>query len=268
MQPELGKQFDPNELNRIIPLVDYITHQGGKAILDPHNYAKYNRDPLSNPTQWSYFQDFWSRLASVPSFKNNPNVIFALMNEPIPKSKYAEGVTTEEWLSAANAGIAGIRSSGANNLILVPGNGWTGAHSWQQNWYGTPNAQVMIPSNIKDPGNNFAYDVHQYFDWDYSGQSSVCKDFEASSMMDPFTSWARQNKVKGMVTEFGVANNPQCLQTLDAMVNYMKQNSDVYSGYTYWAGGPNWGGYMYSIEPDNLQSGPDKPQMGVLQKYF
>ena len=27
-----------------------------------------------------------------------------------------------------------------HELILVPGNGWTGAHSWTQNWYGSSNA--------------------------------------------------------------------------------------------------------------------------------
>jgi endoglucanase len=36
---------------------------------------------------------------------------------------------------------------------MVPGNGWTGAHSWFQAYYGTPNASVM--SGIVDPGNNF-----------------------------------------------------------------------------------------------------------------
>ena len=70
-------------------------------------------------------------------------------------------VTTEPL---DNGAIAAIRKAGASNLILVPGNGWTGASSWTQNWYGTTNATAML--NIKDPGNNFAFEAHQYLDAD------------------------------------------------------------------------------------------------------
>jgi endoglucanase len=48
---------------------------------------------------------------------------------------------------------------------------------------------------------------------------------------------------------------------LDGALNYMKQNN--VSG-TYWAGGPWWGTYLLSIEPD---ANGDKPQMAILSKY-
>ena len=70
--------------------------------------------------------------------------------------------------------IAAIRKTGATNLILVPGNAWSGAHSWLQNWYGTPNATEMI--KIEDPINNFSYELHQYYDSDFSGTKPECKD--------------------------------------------------------------------------------------------
>lgn len=273
LQPIANDPLDQNELNRLTSIVDYITKQGGKAIIDPHNYARYHNQVLgSDQAPVSYFQDFWSKLANRQSFKSNPNVVFALMNEP-------NQMPTKDWLSAANAGIAGIRSTGANNLILVPGNGWTGAHSWNQNWYNGANSEIMVPSadpkkGVYDKGNNFAYDIHQYLDADYSGRGSACIPFNASQMMDPFTIWARQNKVKGIVTEFGSADNSNCLTQLDSMLNYMKQNNDVYSGYTYWAGGPAWYNkeakqdYPYSIEPIDLSNPIDKPQMNVIQKIF
>jgi endoglucanase len=87
-------------------------------------------------------------------------VIFGLMNEP-------HSMATELWLNNANAAIAAIRSTGAENLVLVPGNAWTGAHSWNSNWYGTPNSTVML--NITDSLNNYAYEVHQYLDSNSSG---------------------------------------------------------------------------------------------------
>jgi endoglucanase len=45
----------------------------------------------------------------------------------------------------------------------------------------------------------------------------------------------------------------------------MDAHADVWQGATYWAGGPWWGDYMYSIEPIN---GHDRPQMDILQHYL
>lgn len=78
-----------------------------------------------------------------------------LMNEP-------NSMPTEQVLAAMQAGLDGVRAAGAKQLALVPGNAWTGAHSWTQTWYGTPNSVVML--KIKDPANNYAYDMHQYLD--------------------------------------------------------------------------------------------------------
>ena len=49
------------------------------------------------------------------------------------------------------------------------------------------------------------------------------------------------------------------------MLSYIQQHTDVWNGVTYWAGGPWWGPYIYSIEPEN---GVDKPQMNVLVQYL
>ena len=73
--------------------VDYITvNKGAYAILDPHNYMRYN-DPSQQPMTGSVignssdpkaattaqFGAFWGELAG--RFTNNPKVIFGLMNE-------------------------------------------------------------------------------------------------------------------------------------------------------------------------------------------
>jgi endoglucanase len=41
------------------------------------------------------------------------------MNEP-------HNMPTELWVNNSNAAIKAIRNTGALQLILVPGNGWTG----------------------------------------------------------------------------------------------------------------------------------------------
>jgi len=73
--------------------IDYITiNKSAYAILDPHNYMRYN-DPSSQPTTGSVignttdpkaattaqFGEFWEELAG--RFKDNPKVIFGINNE-------------------------------------------------------------------------------------------------------------------------------------------------------------------------------------------
>ena len=45
----------------------------------------------------------------------------------------------------------------------------------------------------------------------------------------------------------------------------MSKNSDVWLGWSYWAGGPWVGNYMFSVEPAN---NVDKPQMQVLRDVY
>jgi endoglucanase len=45
----------------------------------------------------------------------------------------------------------------------------------------------------------------------------------------------------------------------------MDENSDVWLGWTYWAGGAWWSDdYFASVQPLN---GKDRPQMAILEKY-
>jgi Ca2+-binding RTX toxin-like protein len=55
------------------------------------------------------------------------------------------------------------------------------------------------------------------------------------------------------------------------MTNFMDDNADVWIGATYWAAGPGWGDYMFSIEPTDLKTAgvnaTDRAQMDILEKY-
>src|SRR5262249_47290201 len=145
--------LDSAEFGRLNSFVSMATGKGVYVIVDPHNFARYYPNPrsdfqgatnglLGTTVAYSDFSNFWFQVASI--YQTNNRVIFNLMNEPA-------NMATEDWLSAANAGIAGIRSAGATNLILVPGNGYTGAWTWLDSWYGTPNGTVML--GVVDPAN-------------------------------------------------------------------------------------------------------------------
>ncbi len=153
LQQSLGGDLNAAELARMDAVVAETTAKKVYIILDPHNYARY---------------------------KSNGYVFFALMNEPYD-------IDINSWLDAANAAIAGIRAQGAADLILVPGISWTSAHSWLT----SGNSTTMV--NVKDSGNNFAFEVHQYFDSDSSGSSDTCSTNTGSTRLSDFTNWLKTN---------------------------------------------------------------------------
>ena len=126
LQPVLGLPvtFDQQYLGLIDQYVENVTGLGMQIILDPHNYARYRGDVIGaadSPVSDTFFGEFWAALAL--RYMNNPLVVFGIMNEP-------NSMTSELWVSDANAAIAAIRATGAKNLLTVPGNAYTGACSW------------------------------------------------------------------------------------------------------------------------------------------
>jgi endoglucanase len=279
LQPTQSGPLDPTELARLDSFISYATSKGASVAIEPHNFARYYPDPANfqSSTQGlvgtgavpnSVFANFWSRLAT--NYKSNPRVLFNLMNEP-------NTMPTEQWVGASNTAIAAIRNAGANNLVLVPGNGWTGAHTWFQIWYGTRNATAML--NIVDPANNYAYDVHQYLDDNGSGTSPTIAGNDPTigvQRLTAFTNWLKANNRRGFLGEFAVANSTIGNsasqigdETLINMLDYIENNSDVWLGWTWWSGGPWWGNYMFNLDPTNLgtPTQQDRAAMAVLQPY-
>jgi endoglucanase len=257
LQHKAYDDFNWLELNRLKQFVADASQKQTYTILDVHNYARYYGEVIgSDALPISVFADFWSKLAL--EFKRNPWVIFGLMNEP-------HGIATEVWLESANAAIAAIRETGAEQLILVPGNGYSSAQRWNNDSYGSANGSVML--SIVDPSDNYAYEVHQYFDRDSSGTSPLCiSSTIGSERLAEFTQWLQQHQKRGFLGEFGASQNPQCLQALDNVLAFIEQSSSVWLGWTVWAAGPRWGEYMFSLQPDEQCN--DKPQMAIIERYL
>jgi len=218
-----------------------------------HNYGRYNGKVIgSRQVPVEAFADFWTRLAG--SFANEKGVAFGLMNEP-------HDMKVASWLGAANAATAAIRATGANNLVLVPGSFWTGAHSWTQTTADGNNAKTM--TGFSDPSNNYAFEVHQYFDPDFSGTHANCSGAaKAIAGLQSFTAWLKANGKRGYLGEFGVGSSPECLSALSQAISVVNTNSDVWTGWTYWAGGDWWPkDYMLGVQPT---SSGDRPQIGPL----
>jgi endoglucanase len=251
LQPQPKTPLVPAEEQRLKDVVAAATKKGLVILLDPHNYARYYGKVIGGPDVGDdAFADFWGRLAA--DFRANPRVWFGLMNEP-------HDMPTPQWFGAANAAVAAIRKAGAKNLILIPGNGWSGAHSWEAS-----GNDILL--QIKDPAHHYAFEAHQYLDFDNSGtHPEAVSATVGSERLRAFTVWCRRHHQRAFLGEFGVAASDTGRTAINDMLTYMEKNRDVWIGYTWWSAGPWWGNYMFTIEPDK---GVDRPQMSYLLPHL
>lgn len=248
------------DLGIIKSLVSYANSKNMIVLLDAHNYGSMFGGLINNASMYSAFADFWGKMSA--QFKS-ANVWFGLMNEPYQQS-------AEEWLPAINQAVAAIRNASANQLILASGTYWDGAWTWVSSDNDTV---IGAPGQIKDPKNNTIFEVHQYMDSDGSGShDTVVSGTVGSERLAEITQWAKSRNPPAQLWlgESGVATNSTALACLDDMVKFMQANSDVWAGISYWAGGPWWGPYMFTIEPNGLGTAnvQDQPQMDVLEPYI
>ncbi len=271
-----GKEIldiDPRLLE-LVEAVERVTDSGAYAILDVHNYGKFishsadGKEVETNigdgPVSNQHFAYFWRRMAE--TFGDNPKVMFELMNEPNQQNQ-------SQLMSTLQAGIDAIQVTGATNTILVPGNRWSGAHSWNNaDSYGASNGIALL--ELTDKFDKLVFVAHQYIDSDYSGTKSDClSSDEAVAKLDTFTGWLRDNSRRGFLGEFGVSSSQVCLESLRAMLEHVDEHKDVYLGAIYWATGDYWNSDLfYLIRPASLKTGQandiGSAQLGVLQEYL
>ncbi|KAF3904214.1 Endoglucanase [Orbilia brochopaga] len=227
----LTGNFDSAYISGLDTIVNYITNKGAYAVIDPHNYGRYNGNII---TDTNAFKAWWVKIAN--RYKSNSRVIFDTNNE----------YNTMDQTLVVNlnqAAIDGIRSTGATNTIFVEGNAWTGAWSWTS----SGNSNTMI--NLVDPGNNLVYEMHQYLDSDSSGTSETCVSATIlKERITAATNWCQSNGKKCILGEVGAGNNAQCQQAVKDGLTYAQQ-SGAWLGVLWWAAGPWWGTYFQSIEP-------------------
>ena len=251
LQPSTLRPLDENEAKRIDAVVEQARANGLTVILDAHNYGRYRGVSLAGRVDLAKaLSDFWTRVAT--RYRNQPDVAFGIMNEP-------HDIGVAEWAAIAKAALAGIRGAGADNVVLIPGTRWDGAHSWLSEVGGVSNASALLPLAAGDA--HVVFEVHQYFDDDYSGTSESCR---AASQVPVFLArvgaWAKAHRVRMLLGEFGVSRDPACVAALDAALRIIERDRASWYGWTYWAAGAWWGTYPFNIQT----SDGDGPQADVL----
>ena len=202
-------------------------------MITPHNYGRYYNDII---TDVAGFQAFWKTVAT--PYKDNGQVIFDTNNE-------YHDMDQSLVVDLNQAAINGIRSAGANAQYITPeGNSYTGAWTW----ISSGNAHTM--GNLTDPQNKLIFQMHQYLDSDGSGTHTTC--VSATALKDRLvaaTEWLQAKNKLGILGEFAAGDNADCIAAIQQGLEYMGENDNVWTGAIWWAAGPWWGDYIFTMEP-------------------
>ncbi len=180
MQPGWIANPDAYFNNHLNPAVQECIARQIYCIVDWHYIQDYNSSAVDTATR-----NFWSYIA--PKYKDVPNVIFELYNEPINPDNWST------WKATAQPWVNLIRAVAPNNLILV------GGPRWSQN--------VAEAATNPFSGGNIAYVAHIYPQ--HGGQSTWDSWFGNSSSTVPYfiTEWGWQqggaSPTSGTLSSYG-----------------------------------------------------------------
>ncbi|MBC7193616.1 glycoside hydrolase family 5 protein [Marinobacter sp.] len=255
VQRELFAELNEQEMAAIGKTLAAARERGICLILDIHNYGTYNDMPIgSAEVPVEAFHDLWLRIAD--ALDNPRYLVLDLMNEPFT-------LDIAFWGQVAQSTVNALREAGADQLIFVSGGRWSGVHEWSKTISGASNSGTF--ADFSDPLGRTVLQVHQYADQYYSGTKNTCHEpAHFNGMFASIEKWAQDNDQQLFLGEFGVPKSDTCLASLDRMLSLM-EDSNVWRGWTYWAGGAWWGGYPLSIAPKN---GSDAAQMEVVAPYL
>lgn len=278
LQPALNQPLSAGVYNQTLQArVAYATGKGMNVLIEPHggadtNFIKWRNGLVgSAAVPNSAFADFWTRMAW--QFKNNPRVQYGLGNEP-------HDMSTLQWFTSAQAAITGIRSTGSTQMIFVPGNGWSGASTWNSTSVdkGSPqisNANAFLA--LQDPAKNLVASVHLYLDANAGGGSpDIVSSTIGVERMTGVVNWAKANGIKVHMSEIGAmsSNASQAVPALTNLFGYIQANNTTVIGWSWWAYGPPtwWATNNLYIGPAMVNGQPsyttDNVKMSWIAPYL
>lgn len=136
-------------------------------------------------------------------------------------------------------------------MILLPGNGWTGAATFVSDG---SLAALKNVKNLDGSTTNLIFDVHKYLDSDGSGTHTDC----VTGNVDVFNNLASSLRDAGrqaMVSETGGGNTQSCVNYVCQEIATLDSNSDVYLGYVAWAAGAWQSSWNYELNLVPTQNG-------------
>ncbi len=295
----------------VLPTVKTLVDQDYYVMIDLHSYMHYatvgtqhagclatgncpdgtlDKNPQDYIGIWTHI---WHALKTNIPADQQKYLMFDLVNEPTAASQDpSQQLSAQEVASMEMAVIAALEKDGFVGHYLVEGEHFTGLHSWDQ--YGNNEAfsRANMTGLLQENGlssdqatttiKKIIINVHQYLDSDYSGTHNDClQDLTTTGKngfnLQAFVDYLRANKLKAMVTEFGVGDNKSsCAGPLNDFLKYL--NDHAYStakgygfvGWTAWSTGHGWGSYNLRITPSDstTNNGHDNWKGVILRSYF
>lgn len=256
LQPEPNGPLDEEQLRLMRSTIEAAREVGLCVVLDAHNYGTHRARAIAGgDVPPSAFVDFWLKVSE--AFPQPSQVVLGLMNEPAHMGRRA-------WRATAQETVDALRAAGSRHWVFVSGAGWSGAHDWtKRDKEGDSNAEGF--AKLRDPLSRTALEVHQYADSNASGTRRDCvAPDRMREIMERVTAWAKENRQRVFLGEFGVAPTPECLETLQAQLEAVREPPWI--GWAYWAAGSWWGkDYPFSIQPI---AGLPRGQLPLLQREW
>ncbi|KAL1621479.1 hypothetical protein SLS54_005500 [Diplodia seriata] len=217
----LTGELDAAYMGNLTANVEYITGKGAYAMIQPHNYGRYYGDII---TDTAGFKAWWAKVAA--PFAANELVVFDTNNE-------YHDMDQDLVVQLNQAAIDGIRGAGATTQYITPeGNSWTGAWTWVSSGNADTMGALTDPAAASNDSSKLVYQMHQYLDSDGSGTHEECVSATIfSERLAAATQWLRDTGNKGLIGEFAAGPNEQCMAAVKDGLQYLKDNSDVWTGH-------------------------------------
>ena len=297
--PNIGESYF-TEL--YIPAVKKLVDHGYFVIVDLHAYMHYSTvgagvagcgpGATSCPdgklkTKPQHYVNVWSNILQQLKDANidTKHLLIDIVNEPATKTQVKHNLKPKIPFTMQMKVIAHLYKNGFKGRYLVEGADWTGLHSWEQSGNAEQFTRENMLAALENNGlsqakaeklinNKIIINVHQYFDSDYSGTHKGCQtDLSTTGKkgfnLNAFKNYLKKQKLKAMVTEFGVGNKQsQCQTALNKFLkdhvnkhHYTPKKGYGYVGWTAWSTGHGWGDYKLRIKPDDWKA-------NTLKQYY
>lgn len=225
LQPTLNGPLDEQAFGALKQYVDQVTAVNARAIIDLHNYGRRDGKIVgeSQDLPADSLVNVWQQLAQ--RFAGNPKVAFGIMNEP-------HDMQPGSWVKTLQAVVTAIRKTGANNMLIIPGDEWCKLNNFAESYH----AGLSQVKNPDGSTTGLIFEIHQYFDQDASGKDSTCINSHADELKAIVDLLKKDNR-QAMVTEFGGGSDPSCPPVLADFVKTATGAFPTIIGYQMWSAG-------------------------------
>jgi len=190
-------------------------------------------------------------------------VWFDLINEPHDLPLNSHHTATDALVTLYNNTIAAIRSEGATNLIVLEGNDWNNAKSFNRTpWFNSgaspPTSGKALACGIVDTATNWCVSCHNYPDVGHGSGGPAVDATILRTQFQNVVDWSAATGIKVICGEWSVtADDPNGKAVTTDYLDWLDANQDKLRAWSWWQGRETaWMGGSYTIFSDATPEDP------------